>query len=66
MVCRCDLALMEIQHLFPYLHCGIDFIIGGGQLDLVLPTKSQLLSLIYFATFTAAGYALYMFKKERG
>ncbi|HMS10063.1 MAG TPA: ABC transporter permease [Pyrinomonadaceae bacterium] len=56
----------KYSYLFPYLHGGIDFIVGGGQLDLVLPMNIQLLSLIYFAAFMVAGYALYMFKKERG
>ncbi|MGD9563846.1 MAG: ABC transporter permease [Pyrinomonadaceae bacterium] len=56
----------KYSYLFPYLHGGIDFIVGGGQLDLVLPINMQLLSLIYFAMFTTTGYLLYLFKKERG
>lgn len=56
----------KYSYLFPYLHGGIDFIVGGGQLDLVLPINMQLLSLIYFAVFSTAAFSLYVLKRDRG
>lgn len=56
----------KYSYLFPYLHGGIDFIVGEGKLELVLPINMQLLSLIYFTIFMIAAYLLYVFKKEKG
>ncbi|MGE0246559.1 MAG: ABC transporter permease [Pyrinomonadaceae bacterium] len=56
----------KYSYLFPYLHGAIDFVVGEGRLDLVIPINMQLLSLIYFSASVIVGYLLFILKRERG
>ncbi|HQU84986.1 MAG TPA: ABC transporter permease [Pyrinomonadaceae bacterium] len=56
----------EYSFIFPYVHSGIEFMIMEGHFKRVLPVNLQMLSIIYFAVFIAAGYVLYLLKKEKG
>ena len=62
------LLAWEYSYIFPYNHGTLDFLIGSGQLGKrpVPPFNIQLLAVVYFAAFIAAGWFLYVTKKEKG
>jgi len=57
----------EYSYLLPYNHGAISFLTASGHFaGRQLPARLELLALVYFAAFTAAGWALYVTKKEKG
>ena len=57
----------EYSYLFPYNHGAINFLTATGHFaGRKLPASVEHLALVYFAAFTAAGWALYVTKQEKG
>lgn len=57
----------EYSYLFPYNHGAINFLTATRHFaGRKLPASVEQLALIYFAAFTAAGWALYVTKREKG
>jgi hypothetical protein len=53
--------------IFPYVYPALDHMINIGQISAQrFPVNLQVMSLIYFVIFIAAGYILYAAKKEKG
>lgn len=56
----------QYSYIFPYIHGSLDFMISSGHLKREMPINLQVLAAIYFIVFTAAGWILYVTKKEKG
>lgn len=56
----------QYSHVFPYVHGAVDFLINSGHLKRELPVGIRTLAALYFVAFTAAGWVLYVTKKEKG
>jgi lantibiotic transport system permease protein len=54
----------EYGHYLPYTYCGFNYLEGLGRYNRAVPIHT--LAIIYFIVFTAAGYILYITKKEKG
>lgn len=57
----------DYSYILPYNHGTIDFLMSSNQFNRKIPPINiQLLAVIYFVVITAAGYILYITKKEKG
>lgn len=57
----------EYSFLFPYIHGAINFLTTSGQFaNRTVPINIEILALVYFAAFIAAGWFFYVTKKEKG
>ncbi|MBV9927233.1 MAG: ABC transporter permease [Acidobacteria bacterium] len=57
----------EYSYLFPYNHGAINFLTATGHFDgRKVPFRVEHLALVYAAAFTAAGWLLYVTKREKG